>query len=422
MKGRSLTQQTIIFLITVIILYSVTAIVPRLISTYFTTYFYLAVMGLCLLLLLISRGKKSIDEYVILIIPFLFWYALMYLVSKPSLTDWVYKIILDFIPIVIGLYVLKRCDHALVRVFSVVIIVAIVATMITTYTGIQTYPDAARYLATVSNPNDSLFVKYNMANIGGYEFIYTVCLLYPVAIYAYKKRRINAFFMFAISASILILVIESSYTTAFLMWFVSSILLFFKREFKAQFLILIAVVAVLIFAVFADYISDGLRFLSTKIDNKDMSERLRDLAGGREGLAKSEDPRWEQWMRSITDFIKYPLLGNMTSAGGGHSFILDTLAEYGLLGATLVGIMYTIIFRKFFLPFKTAKGYGYVVWSFIQTLILSLVNTGMWLYVLCLFMPTLFAFIDKGERKNEGSLGREFDPERLKSGAVRQTV
>ena len=57
-RGLGLTQQTICALIVVIILYSITSIVPRLISSYMTTYFYLAIMGLCLLLLMISRGKK----------------------------------------------------------------------------------------------------------------------------------------------------------------------------------------------------------------------------------------------------------------------------------------------------------------------------------------------------------------------------
>ncbi|MBO7525800.1 MAG: hypothetical protein J6T42_03265 [Clostridia bacterium] len=133
-----------------------------------------------------------------------------------------YKIILDILPIVLGLYILKRCDHAIIRFFSLVLILTIIVTMITTYIGIGTYPNSARYLATVANANDSLFIKYNMANIGGFEFIYTISLLYPIAIYAYIRRKINAIIMFIISVSILTLIIESSYTTAFLMWMISS--------------------------------------------------------------------------------------------------------------------------------------------------------------------------------------------------------
>ena len=411
-RGLGLTQQTICALIVVIILYSITSIVPRLISSYLTTYFYLAIMGLCLLLLMISRGKKSIDEYVMVIIPFIAWYILTYIATKPSLTDWVYKIILDILPIVLGLYILKRCDHALIRFFSFVLIITIIVTMITTYIGIGTYPNSARYLATVANANDSLYIKYNMANIGGFEFIYTLSLLYPIAIYAYKRRKINAIIMFIISVSILTLIIESSYTTAFLMWMISSLLLFFKKELKAQFLFLIVIIAILLLVVFSESISDLFELLSTRIDNRDISERLRDLAGGREGLEQSEDPRLELWMGSISVFTNNPLIGKLSISGGGHSFILDTLATYGLLGMTLVTMLYITIFRKLYLPFKDTAGYGYIVWSFIQTIILSFLNPGMWLYVLCLYIPMLVALINKGEKPCESALGSKLDTAR----------
>ena len=177
MRSKGLTLQIIQLLITVIILYTITAIVPRLISTYLKTYFYLAVLALCVLLVMVSRGRSSIDEYVILIIPFAIWKVIIYFVDKPSLIDWGYSALLDFIPIILGLFITKRLDKKYIRYFSVVILLAIFVTALTTYIGLVENPDAARYMATVSDPNESKYIRYNMMNIGGYNFIYYTVLL-----------------------------------------------------------------------------------------------------------------------------------------------------------------------------------------------------------------------------------------------------
>ena len=116
-------------------------------------------------------------------------------------------------------------------------------------------------------------------------------------------------------------------------------------------------------------------------------------------------------------FFRNPLFGNMFEryrTDGGHSFIMDNFAQFGILGAVLMAFMYKNIYQRFFLPFREKPGYGYIVWTFIQALLLSLVNTGMWLEVLCLFAPLLFYWIYGTEEvKNEDTVDRQ-----LSSGAA----
>ena len=207
----------------------------------------------------------------------------------------------------------------------------------------------------------------------------------------------------------MLLTIQSGYTTAFLLWMLSTAFFFFNRDFKAKYLVAVIIIAVLIFLVLFELISQGFRSLAEIIDNKTISERLIDLAGGKRGLEQSEDPRLELYMKSINTFFAHPIFGSMGGGIGGHSFFLDNLGKYGLFGVVLFVPMYVVIYRKFYEPYRNTTGNGFIIWMFIQTLILSLVNTGMWLYVLCFFIPTILSSINKGEKKIEGSVGRKLN-------------
>lgn len=404
---KILNLQPIHLLITMILLYSITAITPRLISRYLTTYFYLGVMALCLLLLILSYEKKLADEYIFLMIPFFMWKIWVYLVSSPSLVYWVYGVILDFVPIMIGLSITRKLDYRSTKYFSIVIVLAVTVTMITTYFGLLQYPNAARYIATVADSNEALFVRYNMMNIGGYDFVYTTVLLYPLVIYAYKRGKINLFWTVIIAVLELIFIITSVYTTAFLLWIVSSIFIFFRKDLKVRNLVFVAIFAFIFVVGLSELVSNGLKAIADLVGNDDISDRLYSLADGKTGLENADDNRWEVWTISFNEFIRHPLFGNMAYGGGGHSFFLDTLAEYGLFGGAMIGVMLVMIFRVFFSPYRNTKGYGYVVWMFIQVMILMVVNPTIWLYQLCLYIPVLLALINKGDTENESAMGNQ---------------
>ena len=404
---KSLTTQLIDLFVTVILAYTVTAIVPRWMSTYLSTYFYMLVVVLCIFLVVILRGKSSLNEYIILIIPFLLWKLLVFFATKPSLIDWGYTSLLDFTPIILGLFITKRLDYSQSRYFSIVLILLIVVTMLTTYIGNEANPNAARYMATVADPNEAEYVKYNLLNIGGFEFIYTIVLLYPILIYAYKLGKINLFLTLVFAVFELLVIVESEYTIAFLLWLISTPFLFFNRNFKARYLIIVGVFTAFVLFFLSSAISQGLRALAEIVPSKDIAQRLEALAGGESALQEFDDNRLELYLLSINTFLSHPLFGALTSGGGGHSFILENLARFGLVGAVIFVTLYAVIFKKFFLPYKNAKGYGYIVWVFVQTLILSTFNPGMWLYVLCLYVPVLLKFITGGEA-HESALGSQY--------------
>lgn len=377
-----------------ILLYSIMPIVGRLTSTYLTTYFYMAVVVALVVLILILDRPENLSEYGSFLLPFMIYGLLTFVYNESNVVMWGYSLLLLWLPVILGYFFTQDTARVLPS-YSRLIILAMVVTMVTTIVGCIQNPNAARILASINSADADSFA-YDMKNIGGYNFVYTMVLLYPVLILSYKTRKIGFIPTLIITGIILATVILSEYTTALLLFIISSLLFLTKRNLSARGIIAVSVTAFIILIFFSNAIADFLRWLGEVTGSEAIAHRLDALAGGAAGLEASEDNRLELYSMSLNTFFRNPLFGTLLTrfrTDGAHSFILDNLAQYGILGGALMYFMYSRIFRRFFMPFRNRPGYGYVVWTFIQTLILSLVNTGMFLETLCLFAPLLFYWI-----------------------------
>ena len=127
-----------------------------------------------------------------------------------------------------------------------------------------------------------------------------------------------------------------------------------------------------------------------------MVDKINAIFLGKDAVEGFDDDRSALYMLSIESFLKNPLFGSLPSGNaltGGHSFILDNLARFGLVGGGLMIFMYRGIWRVFFRPLKGQPGYCLVFWAFVQPILLSSINTGMWLENLCLYPPILLCYI-----------------------------
>lgn len=394
-------------IISYIILYSIMPIVARLTSNYLTTYFYMVVVVALVILILVLDRPENLNEYLTFLLPFIIYGFLTFFATSSDIVLWGYQTLLFWLPIILGYYFTQDTTRILTS-YPKLMIFAIVVTMITTIIGCIQNPNAARELATISDSQGAAAVSYDMKNIGGYSFIYSMVLLYPVLILAYKTGKIRLLPTMLIAIAILFTTIYSEYTTALLLFILNSFLFLTKRNLSVRGIFFISIFAILFLLIFPNVITDFLNWLSGAVESKTMSTRLDALSGGKAGLESSEDNRLELYTISLNRFFQYPLFGELFESrktNGGHSFILDSFASYGLLGGSLMFFMYKRIFTRFFLPFKNKIGFGYIVWVFIQAIILSFINTGMWLNVLCLFVPLLLYWIYGTEEiKNEDTV------------------
>jgi hypothetical protein len=298
-----------------------------------------------------------------------------------------------------------------VKFYSRVLCVALIITMITTCIGLILFPMASRILATIDSSSDESAVIYNWYNIGGFDFIYTIVLLYPVLILAYKQKKINL--ITAVCGTVLIYatVLLSEYTLALLLLMLSTVLFFMKRDLTKRNVWTLLIIGVLLILLLQSILSPLLSFLGELTGSETLSARLSALAGGIAGIEASDDNRIQLYRASFTTFLQHPLIGTFLSGGGGlggHSYILDIMGRYGLIGVVLLYFMYRKIYRCFVAPFKDKSGYGFVLWTFLQAILLSVLNPGMWLTVLTLMVPVFVCNIyGYGDTKNENSMDRE---------------
>lgn len=388
----------------VIILYSIMPIVQQFFSDFLTTYAYMVLLLGAVVFTILLRGTQSLADSVLVLIPFILWMLLELLTKDQSLLLWGYSAVLMLAPVLFGMFTMKETGPKVVRFFAIVLAIVVLITMVTTIIGSTIYPDAARYLATVETSDDPLLRVYNYVNLGGYEFVYTCILLYPAVIFAYKQRKLHLAFAIIAAVLVLVLTLNSGYTTAFLLWIASTALFFFPRNLKKREVLILLLATIVLGVIFFTVFSSGIKSLAKLIDNEDIAYRLEALSGGSEGIRASEDDRIALYEMSINAFFKSPLIGNILGTGGhngGHSFILDFAAQYGLIGVALLVAMYRIIFVRFFKPYEKVQGYGYIFWMFLQTLILSAVNTQMWINVLCWFLPISITAILQARKRED---------------------
>ena len=403
-KTSKFTTQTL--LIGIVMAYSVMPVVSRFFSAYLTTYSYLGVVVITVLSILLIGKQNFLGELFAVIAPLLILNVLIYLSTSPSLILWVYSLLLDILAIILGMYVLKYFNQKVITLFTFLIFLIYAITIITTIIGLNENSNAARYLATVADSSEEEAVKYNWLNIGGFQFVYSVALIYPAIIYGFKHKKIHLAFLVVFAIADFLLIVNSGYTIALLLFIMSTVFIFFKRDLRIQDVFLVLVITILIVALLFSLISDLLNSLAEVIDNDTIAERLRDLAGGREGLENSEDNRLELYRRSFNSFMQNPIFGGMfvDLPNGGHSQLLDTMAQYGIFGLVALVLIYIGIYNTFFKKYKNKFGYGYVFWIFLQAIILMILNPGMWLYELALFIPIILTYIDRKGIKNENSL------------------
>jgi hypothetical protein len=403
--GDNLRISAIVFMIA----YSIMPFVAIAVSTYLTTYLYMAVSLLIFILIVMERKQESFNEVLATTGPFLVYGILTYFTNTDSIALWGYQLLLFIMPIIVSVYVLRyhecECSH-----YAKVIIISIVITIITTAIGLENNPGASRWLATVQTSDDPRLIMYSWKNIGGYGFVYTLVLMYPLLVLAFKKRKITFFKTALIVLLMLSCLMLAEYTIAIVLFVATTTLFFMKKDLQLKDITVFIAITILFMFIFSKAMSNIVKSIANNIDSNIISSRLNDLSDGAEGLQKSNDKRFSIYMMSLNTFFRHPFgtfISTGRSAFGGHSFILDFLAQYGIFGLLTLIYMYRKIYYLFYYKYRNKEDYGYIVWIFSQAVLLSILNTGMWVNILALYIPVILCILYGGSEDEENSLGGE---------------
>lgn len=386
----------------VVIIYSVMPVLSVFISSYITTYAYMLLVVFLLGFIVLSGGFRRINSLIYVVLPFLIYIGCTYFTKTNSLVLWGYQSMIFLMPVIIGYYYVNYRPEN-ISLFAKILIVAILITAITTIIGLIQFPGAARILATIAESDDSAAVEYWWHNIGGYYFVYTVVLSYPLVIYSYKQKKISLLIALVLTSTVFIVVIASEYATALLFILLTSLLYLTKRELTPKNILVLAIIGFIFILLFSSFFSYLLESVANMFKSDTIRERLLALAGGKDALETFDDKRIWLYRNNINLFLNNPLFGTMFDTGegtAGHSQMLITLAQHGILGGFTVFFIYRNIYRLFFSPFRNVPGYGYYFLIFVESIILSSINTGFFFIILTLFAPILFYHISGSAKQN----------------------
>ena len=364
-------------------------------SRFLTTYFYMAVVVIAVLFTFSVCRLSDMRSYAYLLIPFIV-YEMFTMVAqgKSNILLAGYQVLLFLLPVCLGYTVITR--RTTIGLYAMLTALFFTVTALTTIVGCSTDPNAARILATTQTSQDPTAIGYMWRNIGGYSFVYSAVLMYPCVLLAYKMKKLPLVFVLGFAAIAFVLAINTQYTFALMLLLVSSLLILVKKTVPLGKFIFITVLFIVGIFLFRELVALILQRVGELIGNPMMTEKMTALFLGQEAVDSLDDNRAELYMMSLNTFLNNPFFGTFAIGSwgsGGHSFILDNLALYGIIGGTLMAFMYRGIYTVFYRPLKDKPGYCMVFWIFLQPIILSTINTGMWLEVLCMFIPIILCWI-----------------------------
>ena len=344
----SINVYTIIFLLSLIVMsYYFLPIT----ASVLTASMMLGVLGILYFMIFINsnwKSRKEVFGYLLLICSLGIVFCVREYYKEGIIG--VYSILLVFFPIFLVFFLFNKEKYEMLKKLAVAVLLMLVITGITTFTGLTVYPELARDLAAFSNDNIiGISTRYN---IGGYDIVYCVVLAIPLYCLVIEKKvttgikKFLEIFIFIIS---LIFIVKTQYTTAMLLEIVSFGMIILIRKFDLKRLGILALLGLIILSVYKGEISNGLIKASYSIESQSISQRLEELAKALDGgKVTGEDmtERGNAYGKSIEAFLEHPVLGTWISSDnielGGHSTVLDLMAGVGLPGFLL--ILYTFFY------------------------------------------------------------------------------
>lgn len=360
-----------------------------------------AVYAATLVLLYLSTymvcGAKRFNRYFLLSIPImgLSWLAIFYssFQSFGVPIKELYGLAQQLIYFIVGIYIMDSKDYQMAKRVLITILLVFIATSVTTYIGDTIYPTASRDLTGLANQENSITTSlYLSMNIGGFSFIYNIVLMIPIVIGQYKNRLMVPVLAMSLLVLFYLVVEKSQFTTAFLLSVLLSPLFFIQKSFNARAAFKYMAILFFVFLMVRAILPLLLDIFSSNVSGDAVQTRLVELSdflsGEGSGTNSDLEARQDLYSASYEAFLSSPLWGTLDKTKvGGHSYLLDAMGVYGLLGLLLYFICWRKLYRVYFKPIATRKWFGYFLMVFLLAIIMTIVNPQMNMMFLLLIIP-----------------------------------
>lgn len=306
----------------------------------------------------------------------------------------------------IALTVICKEDPKRSRRLFWLILVMYAFTAVTTIIGNDEYPQASRFLAT--DTLDAFWrQRYLKANIGSFSLAYGLVLLTPLVIHLTKSKKINVILGIGLLVLIGVTLMAMEYGMAVILYAASLSLLLIPKLTTKKIIILIVVVLLFVL-LFGGVVADIFEQISLSVDSDALEERFMAVAEVLRGEDKTSSTtaqnRTELYAKSWNAFANSSLMGawgnKRIGNPGGHSFILDALGSFGLLGVVALVVVFITMYQVALKPYKKQEIYPYLLWIYMIATALMVLNPKSYGFVFLLEIPLFGHAFGDAERSN----------------------
>lgn len=311
----------------------------------------------------------------------------------------------------IGYFVVQNLTPKSQRIAFFSFLGCFVMTAITTCYGCSIFPNASRALAngTFAEMESDLVTMYRGMNIGGFQFVYTLVLMIPVILCSAYNLIKKKYVVYAIVLLFTYTIYQTQYTTALLLSVLSTLYLLLPISHNQQVASKWLIGIMCCFFLVLPVIGDVLSFFASIIGSEQMAERFSELSISVSGQQLDEDSdfgtRLFLWEKSLRTFFEHFLTGiyfttDIKAASnyvGGHSFILDSMARFGVIGLLLIIWMFKRLYNLYIKPYSTRGEFIFIFTTFVLNIVQCLVNTVSIEVVFMFMIPVMLSITEENE-------------------------
>lgn len=259
----------------------------------------------------------------------------------------------------------------------------------------------------------AMYALKTTMNVGNFDTVYGCSSLIPISILFIRWRKLlftNQLFRFS-TFVYLVISLYFIYVSQFAIALVGSFIFLLTFALPQKMTIVLfrktMVIGIIVLLFSYTFLPVILNYVASNLESEIMAERLQGVASmlvGETDYAVDVENRQNLYMEPIETIMDTNFLGSwkdvgVGSGGGAHSFILDHLALYGIVGLFLLVVFYKGLLKIFYHPYKRAHWIYYFIYGLLGVTFFYIMNPSP-LYVQMTFCYPLLAFWINSKLKN----------------------
>ena len=314
------------------------------------------------------------------------------------------------IPIIIANFVFNETERS-AKTVAIFAIILTVITLLLTIRFLSYDHDIMRNMVVISAWGGIEEVrKYWRVGVCSYSFAQIMMCLPPVLFHRFlMTKRILLKVTFLVSSFfVLYFVYASQITTTFFLCVLMIILVLATQSMSMRntmlWIIVVAFVGIISYDHILHFLADYFD-IDTEIGAHAIGAYQFITEGGASSDAYDVDGRVDLYGLSLNVFYNNPIFGNTIDKIGGHNFLLDNLARYGIVGCIPLFLFFYHRFSTTIknLDIKDKKIYAICIMGFVLlACIKNVVGIDNWMYMF-LYIPC-FLKMTESKVKNENRL------------------